>query len=320
MGTRPLSTHPSLLFRIRPLERRCCPRYSPPNPFPQNPPNSQYLGDKDNHIATIHLAQMLYIWPYILFFSIPILYPYLLNTFIPQTYIPPPLRSPTIKQYTSRPIILLPLLATTLAIIHYNTIVHPFTLADNRHYTFYVFRILLRHPLIKYLAAPIYLLCAYAAILALAHQPPPDPTTTSTAIQQQHKTQPWHQRRPQEPTPSSNPSQRASFLLLYLLATSASVITAPLVEPRYFIVPWLIWRLHISNLQPTSKTVPQPNNTPSEDENAIANKTVTSKGYDHRLWLETAWFLIVNMGVGYVFLYRGFEWPQEAGVVQRFMW
>ena len=58
------------------------------------------------------------------------------------------------------------------------------------------------------------------------------------------------------------------------------------------------------------------------DDAAAANSTQDAQpaGYDHRLWLETAWFLCINMVIGHVFLYRGFEWPQEPGLVQRFMW
>jgi alpha-1,2-glucosyltransferase len=37
-------------------------------------------------------------------------------------------------------------------------------------------------------------------------------------------------------------------------------------------------------------------------------------------FVETAWFLIINLITGYVFLYKGFEWPQEPGKTQRFMW
>ena len=36
------------------------------------------LGDKSNHVATIHLSQMLYLWPYMVFFSWPLALPYLL--------------------------------------------------------------------------------------------------------------------------------------------------------------------------------------------------------------------------------------------------
>lgn len=51
-----------------------------------------------------------------------------------------------------------------------------------------------------------------------------------------------------------------------------------------------------------------------------ALKPVFYERHDHRLWLETAWFLTVNLATGYIFLYWGFEWPQEPGRVQRFMW
>ena len=51
-----------------------------------------------------------------------------------------------------------------------------------------------------------------------------------------------------------------------------------------------------------------------------ALKAALYKRHDHRLWFETIWFLTVNMATGYMFLYRGFAWPQEPGRVQRFMW
>jgi len=38
------------------------------------------------------------------------------------------------------------------------------------------------------------------------------------------------------------------------------------------------------------------------------------------LVLETVWYIAINAVTGYLFLYRGFEWPQEPGKVQRFMW
>ena len=51
-----------------------------------------------------------------------------------------------------------------------------------------------------------------------------------------------------------------------------------------------------------------------------ASKAVLYKRHDDRLWLETVWFLTINLVTGYIFLYWGFEWPQEPGKVQRFMW
>jgi alpha-1,2-glucosyltransferase len=185
-------------------------------------------------------------------------------------------------------------------IVYYNTLVHPFTLADNRHYTFYVFRILLRHPAIKYLAVPIYFLCAWAAIAALGG-PQNAAASTSPSESRKGKSGVDIAQSSSQPTASGN---RASFLLVWLLATTASLITTPLVEPRYFIVPWLMWRLHIAPLR----------------KDTTAPRRESDRPYEYRLWLETGWFLLINAVTGYIFLTWGFEWPQEPGKVQRFMW
>ena len=82
------------------------------------------------------------------------------------------------------------------------------------------------------------------------------------------------------------------LVLSWQLATTLSLATAPLVEPRYFILPWIFWRMQII--------------APMQER--------------RMLWAETAWFLSINAWTGYMFLFRGFEWPQEPGKVQRFMW
>ncbi|RMZ84942.1 hypothetical protein DV738_g330, partial [Chaetothyriales sp. CBS 135597] len=118
------------------------------------------LGDKSNHVATIHLAQMLYFWPAVVFFSWPALLPYLFTLFTST--------SSTGQSRTRFPrtaTILGGLVIFTL-VVHFNTIVHPFILADNRHYTFYIFRIL-QQTWIRYAAIPIYLICGWLCISAL---------------------------------------------------------------------------------------------------------------------------------------------------------
>ncbi|KAI4178339.1 MAG: hypothetical protein LQ346_007482 [Caloplaca aetnensis] len=290
------------------------------------------LGDKENHVASIHLAQMLYIWPYIMFFSFPLLYPYILQAFVPQKYIPPPLRSGSTRHQLPRPIVAIPVMAVMLLIVHFNTIVHPFTLADNRHYTFYVFRLLFRHPSIKYLAVPIYFLCAWAAVTGLGGLPNVQPPTDPQANVPQsgaHRGNPRQSEvrrgdRVRLPPasyshPHMQPGHRVSTAVIWLIATALSVVTAPLVEPRYFIIPWLVWRLHMPSPWPTGEEAALKRKKRAGTLGARMKAVFYGK-HDHRLWLETAWFLFVNWAVGYVFLHRGFEWPQEKGKVQRFMW
>ncbi|OKO96420.1 Dol-P-Glc:Glc(2)Man(9)GlcNAc(2)-PP-Dol alpha-1,2-glucosyltransferase [Penicillium subrubescens] len=317
------------------------------------------LGHKEFHTAGIHLAQMLYIWPYFFFFSWPILIIPVLNVLLPKKLLPKYLNYGFPEKQRRMPSILAALIVVPLmlAIVHFNTIVHPFSLADNRHYVFYVFRLLLGiHPAIKYAAVTAYFLCGWAAISAFgfsvipappcllqisptAKQATPAPkapakeqpkdakksararkTPAKKEIKQQNQPDPITpevllriqqsliQRRKEQPE-----VPRVSFVLVWLAATTLSLVTAPLVEPRYFIIPWVMWRLHLppsSTLAAFRQRKPQ-----SEEERARADFITNFPKF-----LETIWFVIVNAVTGYVFLYKGFEWPQEPGKVQRFMW
>lgn len=298
---------------------------------------------------------MIYLWPYFAFFSWPLLY----RQFLPTTG--RPLSYPA---HYPRKTIICATMAIMLAVVRYNTIVHPFTLADNRHYMFYVFRILLRHPLIKYLAVLIYFPCAWATLTAIGWQPtarhvpqrepsprkrklsgeepfPPSPQLNSSPMKRSKSGESslprsprtaWSRRTAASQQQNVNPSpppktqseqvpgHRVSFILIWLLATTLSLVTTSLVEPRYLIVPWLMWRLHMASLRPGKDSVSpkRPDAVPKSRFQTL--KAVLYEQHDHRLWLETAWFLAINLATGYIFLYRGFEWPQEPGKVQRFMW
>ncbi|KAJ5565741.1 Glycosyltransferase ALG10 [Penicillium sp. DV-2018c] len=338
--------------------------------------NGVVLGHKEFHSAGIHLAQMLYIWPYFAFFSWPLFVIPLLNILafkpLPESLnlgFPSKQRKyPKLKTA----LIVIPLM---LAVVHFNTIVHPFTLADNRHYVFYAFRILLRHPAIKYAAVPIYFICGWVVLSAfgfttlqrapksirvqqVAPAGPPAPTpapvakeskTTSSSARkpaQAHQQPPKGAKRPnrsnrkndkkrEEAVPAVDPrapevvakvqqaistrqrelpeAPRVSFVLIWLATTSLSLITAPLVEPRYFILPWVMWRVHLPPLPcllRDRETRPR-----TEEAKRRADFIINAPKF-----VETAWFLIINLITGYVFLYKGFEWPQEPGKVQRFMW
>lgn len=264
---------------------------------------------------------MLYVWPYFMFFSFPLLYPYILNIIIPRRIIPKSLRFDSNWRQFPRLVILIPISVVILLIVHCNTIVHPFSLADNRHYMFYVFRILLRHPLIKYASVPIYIFCAWAAITVLGGLPHEQKSSRPSAVAK-HRTPSTLGDQEGIARPGTvTGKNRVSFVLIWLLATSLSLIAAPLVEPRYFILPWLFWRMQV----PIS---PRPGNPEQKDRFSGPWSKITSQlarfvlyaKHDHRLWLETAWFLAINWATGYIFLYRGFEWAQEPGKVQRFIW
>lgn len=308
---------------------------------------------------------MLYIWPYFAFFSWPILIIPVLNVLLPGNILPKYLNYGFPEKQTRFPCILASLivLPIMLAIVRFNTIVHPFTLADNRHYVFYVFRLLLGiHPAVKYAAVIVYFLCGWAVISAFGFStiqtpprllqvpttanpssPPPaakptskeEPKETRKQIRAKAKAAPRKGKQQLQPPPQPKPlspeafarmrehlmqrktqqkeTPRVSFVLVWFAATALSLVTAPLVEPRYFIIPWVMWRLHL----PPAPTPAALRQQRLADENERARADLATNGPK---FLETAWFIAINAITGYVFLYKGFEWTQEPGKIQRFMW
>lgn len=258
---------------------------------------------------------MLYIWPYIVFFSWPLMLPSVVNSVLPQKLIPGMLRNEKARVPFPRLRVAIPVLLAMLLTVRFNTIVHPFTLADNRHYVFYVFRILRRQELVKYLATPFYLMCGWLAIATLG-----SPAIGAMPTEVKNSKAREKELRPGS-SPMLNPNQessnRVSVVIVWFLSTALSLITAPLVEPRYFIIPWIIWRLHVFPEPRNSKSRPQHTRKTTA---AFAKLSERTWSYDHRLWLETLWYLTVNFVTGYVFLYKGFSWPQEPGHIQRFLW
>ncbi|KAL2165046.1 hypothetical protein VTH06DRAFT_342 [Thermothelomyces fergusii] len=250
------------------------------------------LGDKSNHVATIHLAQMLYLWPFFAFFSAPLLIPSVLSAATrPVRYLRTALSLTSKRSALISVSYALATLLLSLAVVRYNTIIHPFTLADNRHYMFYVFRYTIRRsPALRLSLVAAYTVCRWVVWDQLAGAAGPAQNPSKPA---------------KEATATAGGSPQTSTALLWLLTTALSLVTAPLVEPRYFILPWVFYRL----LVPTGRL-----------------RRRAAAGVDVRLPLETAWFAAVNAVTMYVFLFRGFYWRGEdgelldGGRVQRFMW
>jgi alpha-1,2-glucosyltransferase len=263
---------------------------------------------------------MLYIWPFIAFFSAPRLLPYVLQHLV--SLLSPPQTGTSSKvlahmtQNRLTGFCLFSSCAIALVIVHYNTIIHPFTLSDNRHYMFYIFRYtILRHWLVKYLAVPLYVACGWLVLKCLAGFTSSEPSRLGNKTRQSKSVSKVATfSGPSQAESQSANSTTTSFTLIFLLTTALSLITAPLVEPRYFIIPWVIWRLNVPALPVKSSP------------NAGAPKSGIIPAlnwlFEERtlLWLETIQFLVINVVTGYMFLFKGFSWESELGRVQRFMW
>lgn len=186
---------------------------------------------------------------------------------------------------------------------------------------FYIFRYtILRHRAIRFLLAPIYAICSSLVYKTLCNPAPVIQKSNHNASLRAQIAETRNQKEFIENLPST---PTVSFTLTLLVATALSLITAPLVEPRYFIVPWVIWRLNIpmaALMKPDSEI--KTSNSRLKYMSWFINfkKEGSSMYHNQWLWLETIWLIIINSVTGYIFLYKGFEWPQEPGKVQRFMW
>lgn len=218
--------------------------------------------------------------------------------------------------------VVIPMLAVALVTVHFNTLVHPFSLADNRHYTFYVFRLLFRKPSIKYLVTPLYILFGWACINALGGTAKPA-EIASQGVGINDPSKPDEDTERAEET--DDDGVRVSAVVLWLLASTMTLASTPLVEPRYFILPWMMWRLMV----PTEGVSGLGTRHGSDEDDVRVGRAAKEGWLDSvvpepsqswALYLETIWFTVVNATTGYMFLHRGFAWPSEPGKVQRFMW
>lgn len=100
-----------------------------------------------------------------------------------------------------------------VVIIYLNTIVHPYMLADNRHYLFYVWnKFYGRYWWFRFIMAPFYLI----SMTIFYH---------------------------------SISARSAGFKLIYALCTIISIALQQLIEFRYFIIPFLIVRLSTTSVK-----------------------------------------------------------------------
>ncbi|CAR21868.1 dolichyl-P-Glc:Glc(2)Man(9)GlcNAc(2)-PP-dolichol alpha-1,2- glucosyltransferase [Lachancea thermotolerans CBS 6340] len=236
------------------------------------------LGDKDNHTAGIHLTQMFYCITFIAFFSAPL--------WISKAGLDYYRFRVQAKKFRT----FLELLGIML-VIRFFSVVHPFLLADNRHYTFYLFKkVIARNFWFKYLLMPwIYHFSTLNYIEIMRQK-----------VMHFHPILPIEIKSPVElPVQLTHISWTA-----LIICTFMTVVPSPLFEPRYYILPYFFWRLFVT---PTSDSILD--NSPSESE----------LKYCKRLALEFGWFMCINVLTLCVFALRSFMWEDEVNP-QRVIW
>ncbi|KAI9154113.1 hypothetical protein LWI28_021129 [Acer negundo] len=138
--------------------------------------------------------------------------------------------------------------------VHFFSLAHPYLLADNRHYPFYIWRKVIKaHWLMKYLLVPLYVYSWFSISSILGK------------------------------------TRRKIWVLAYFLATATVLVPAPLIEFRYYTIPFYFMILH-SNIN------------------------------ENRNWLLMGvLYIALNVFTMLMFLFRPFHWDHEPGI-QRFIW
>ncbi|VEU19290.1 DEKNAAC100820 [Brettanomyces naardenensis] len=225
------------------------------------------LGDKGNHQVTFHLMQLLYCSTFIAIFTVPLWFS--LDLF--KNYFKDNLLS-------TRGLLFNAVWIPVLAVVVQNfTIIHPFLLADNRHYTFYlVRRFIIRDEMSKYELLPVYHFACYVI---------------------------WDFiKQSAEDSESSSNSSLAMFFAL-ICSTALTIIPSPLFEPRYFILPFIFFRLLI---KPSSKPI-------------VNISWLRENNWATRLVLEAVWEWLWTQAIYIIFLTYSFMWETEE-YPQRIIW
>ena len=198
------------------------------------------LGARGDHPAALHFPQLFYFCSFTVIFAFAhLLSPKKIVDFV--------------RVLFRKPLLVVMFCGVSAVLIWKFTFAHRYLLADNRHYTFYVWsKIYRRHELVKYCLIPAYFYAAYHMWMALR-------------------------------------LRNVLWKLVYILCISVSLVPATLLEFRYFVIPYLIFRL----------------NMPLGSYTKIA--------------VELLFYAAVNAAMLYVFLYKPFHWPNEDAM-QRFMW
>ncbi|KAI3995847.1 hypothetical protein MKX01_020382 [Papaver californicum] len=203
------------------------------------------LGAKEAHTASLHFAQIMYFALVSALAMAPFYFSYKQFSMLCKSL------------WKNRPLSLFQVVVVSIAgflSVHYFSIAHPYLLADNRHYTFYIWRRVIQYQwLMKYLLIPLYVYSWLSIIHDLGK------------------------------------GRQKIWVLVFFLACAGVLVPAPLIEFRYYTIPFYFLILH-------------------------------SQINDYRSWLLMGVaYAAVNIFTMWMFLFRPFYWSHEPGT-QRFIW
>lgn len=157
------------------------------------------VGDKTAHEASLHVPQLFYFSLFVLVFGSSL-------------WIPQLLRIHRVLGSWKCMLAILWLAGVMIVIVNYNTIVHPYLVADNRHYTFYVWnRFYNRHEYARFAIIPAYIFGLVTILNSL--------------------------------------DGSIGFKIFFVVSTVLTLCLQKLIEVRYFLIPFLLLRLNRASVK-----------------------------------------------------------------------
>ncbi|WCJ27065.1 Dol-P-Glc:Glc(2)Man(9)GlcNAc(2)-PP-Dol alpha-1 2-glucosyltransferase [Euphorbia peplus] len=206
---------------------------------------SVVLGAKEAHVVSPHFAQIMYFGVVSALATAPLHFSLGQGAYLSRSF------------WKNKPLsfcLVLAALTVGFLSVHFFSIAHPYLVADNRHYPFYLWRKIVKaHWLMKYILVPLYVYSWFSIFSVLGKVRP------------------------------------KIWILAYFLATSAVLVPAPLIEFRYYTIPFYF---------------------------LVLNSRVS----DNQSWIMMGMiYMVINVFTMGMFLFRPFYWNHEPGI-QRFIW
>eukprot|EP00922_Rhytidocystis_sp_ex-Travisia-forbesii_P051301 GHVS01076161.1.p1 GENE.GHVS01076161.1~~GHVS01076161.1.p1 ORF type:complete len:582 (+),score=47.50 GHVS01076161.1:520-2265(+) len=284
------------------------------------------LGHKEYHTAVVHWAQVVYLAAFLLLAAWPSTWSAFCNVWLPKG-------RDARRRRAAAGYAVVCCAGSFLCMYSSRNIVHPFLLADNRHYMFYIWKRLLRHQIARLLVVPLG--TGFFLGTVIAHYALPSKAAAAAVPWWRSLSSVWETSQHgggRELASNSNnfvgAVDHASFPtgtiakhvdcpddvdrgtgLIHAAALAVGsllcVVPAELLEVRYWTMPALLLLLHLPPRQP---------------------RVNSDNGHPEDLWitLRTEWLCLVthmcvNVVVFYVFLYCPFA-TEEGSELSRFMY
>ncbi|KAN0004603.1 hypothetical protein ACTFIZ_010754 [Dictyostelium cf. discoideum] len=232
------------------------------------------VGDKSNHESSFHVTQLFYFSLITMLFSLPSI---LISSIVKR------FENENQKQFQYDPIeflkninfkYLIIIIITMILMIWKFTYTHLFLLSDNRHYTFYIWnRFIERYTIGRYLPIPFYCYSIWFIWKVLS----------------ENRSKLW--------------------CLFYFLSTTIVLLPSPLVEPRYYIVPFFLFQLNQFHYYNNNNFIIQFKKN---------DKNLNFKRIYQLITLDILYFILINFITIFIFIKYPFIYPD--GTIGRFFY